>query len=129
MYSVFFKMSEIFSNILFGIAERVFLKEKQPFKDVVKYTLDGLDVGWIFTQTADKYFAEYRGKRLGFRPKFALLTETQTKNLTVLRGRTEPERVYVTWREAASEDFFKDVEQLFKLAKGKSVEPTTSKGG
>jgi len=131
MYSVFFKMSEIFTNVLFGIAEKIFLKEK-PFKEEIKYTLKPIDSGWIFTQTADKYFVEFRGKRLLFRPKFAIIRETdELRKLPVVRGKTEPERVYVSWKEVASDEFFKDVETLFRMVKGerKKVEPSTSKGG
>lgn len=133
MYSVFFKMSEIISNILFGVAERIFLKEKERFREEYGLTIKPLSQGWMFTQTADKYFAEYRGSRLMFRPKFAVLTESELlRKLPVVTGRREPERVYVSWREVASDDFFKDVEELFKVVgkkSGKQVAPTTSKGG
>jgi len=39
MYSVFFKMSEIISNVLFGIAERIFLREKERFREEYKITI------------------------------------------------------------------------------------------
>jgi len=136
VYSVFFKMSEIISNVLFGIAERIFLKEKERFREEYRFTIKPSH-GWIFTQTADKYFAEYRGNRILFRPRFAILKESEhLKNLPVTSEMREPERVYISWREVASEEFFKDVEELFKaLERGKGrktgkrkVAPTT-KGG
>lgn len=129
MYSVFFKMSEIFSNVLFGIAERLFLKEK-PFKEEAKYTLR-LDGGWRYKQAADKYFLEFRGRWLNFKPRFAVLQESDSiKTLPKLVGKTEPERVYISWKELASDEFFKDVDVLFRMVgEREKVEPTTSKGG
>ena len=133
MYSVFFKMSEIISNVLFGIAERIFLREKERFREEYRITIKPVSQGWMFTQTADKYFAEYRGNRILFRPRFAILKESELlRNLPVTREKREPERVYVSWREVASDEFFKDVEELFKVVSGrgkKQVAPTTSKGG
>ena len=132
MYSVFFKMSEIISNVLFGIAERIFLKERERFREEYKLTIKPVSQGWLFTQTADKYFAEYRGNKILFRPKFAILTESEfVKKLPTTREKREPEKVYVSWKEVASEEFFKDVEELFKVVgrERKKVAPTTSKGG
>jgi len=132
MYSVFFKMSEIITNVLFGIAERAFLKEKRGFREEYRLTIAPLQ-GWALTQTADRYFAEYRGNRLKFRPRFAILTESESlKGLPLVTGKREPERVYVSWKEVASDDFFRDVEELFKMVsrrEGKRVAPSTSKGG
>lgn len=130
MYSVFFKMSEIISNVLFGIAERIFLKEGKRFREEYKLTIK-LPQGWLPTQTADKYFAEYRGRNILFRPRFVVLSESEMKKLPRIGEKREPERVYVSWKEAASEGFFKDVEELFKVVgkERKSVEGTTSKGG
>jgi len=116
MYSVFFKMSEIITNVMFGIAERLFLKGEEGFKVEYRLSLRPTAQGWMFTQTADRYFAEYRGIRHLFRPKFPILVESEMlKRLPVTAERREPEKIYVSWREAASEGFFRDVEELAKL--------------
>ncbi len=123
MYSVFFKMSEIITNVIFGIVERIFLKEKEMFRVEYKLSIRPTE-GWLFTQTADRYFAEYRGRELLFRPKFPLLRESESlRRLPTVAEKREPERIYVTWREVASEDFFKDVEELTKRIQ------KTAKGG
>jgi len=130
MFSVFFRMSEIITNILFGISERLFIKKK-PFVEEYKIRINPLRRGWIFTQTANRYFAEYRGNAIMFRPRLALVHETDTiKRLPFTVEKVEPERVYVSWREVASEQFFKDVEELFKVARGegKKVAPATGRG-
>ena len=129
MYSVFFRMSEIITNILFGLFEKMMLKEKETFKEMSKYSLSLTDKGWIYTQQADRYFVEYRGNKLMFRPRIPVIHETESiKRIPVILGKSEPERIYISWKEAASDEFFKDVEALFKMVKKHQVGGTT-KGG
>jgi len=130
MFSVFYHMSEFMVNVLFGIAERVFLK-KPTFVEEYKITLKNLDRGWILSTVADRRYAEYRGKNIMFRPKFAFLHETSTvKKLPTIVEQRKPEAVYVTWSEVASDDFFKDVEVLFKRVRERQgVAGTTGRGG
>ena len=130
MFSVFFRMSEIISKILFGISERLFIKREKPFVEEYKLRINPLERGWMLTQTADRYFAEYRGKAIMFRPRLPVIHETNTiRRLPFTAGKREPEKVYVSWREVASEQFFKDVEELFKRVggKGRKVAPATER--
>jgi hypothetical protein len=53
-------------------------------------------------------FAELRGRH-AFYPKF--LVEEGMK----VKGQAEGERIYLSWRELASDKFFEDVEKMFEM--------------
>jgi hypothetical protein len=108
-------MSEFITNVLFNIFERLVLGEKPTFVEDVHLTIKMPENGWILGAIGEQVFAEYRGRNILFRPKFSVLHETDTlKDIHFIRQHTDHERVYITWREAASDNFFKDVEYLFR---------------
>ena len=118
MYSIFFKMSEIIVNITFALLERIFLKKEETlFKEQIGITI-APTTGFAIAQEIDRYFAEYRGKYLKFKPKFPVYTERDIKKLPLTRGKMEPEALYISWKELASDTFFKDVEVMFKKLGG-----------
>lgn len=115
MFSVFFHMSEFMINVIFAILEKVMLGEKPAFVEEYRFTLQKPEHGWVMSAIGDEVFAEYRSKNLFFRPKLSVLHQTEAiKNMRFIREPIPHERIYMHWRETASDTFFKDVEALFK---------------
>lgn len=115
MFSVFFHMSEFIMNVLFGIVERIAIGKRPTFVGEVHLTIMKPEHGWVVAAVGDQVFAEYRGKNILFRPKFSIMHETDAvKGLYFIRKTPSHEKVYISWKEAASDNFFKDIEALFK---------------
>lgn len=115
MFSVFFHMSEFMTNVIFGILERVMLGEKPAFVEEFRLTFAKDDYGWVLSAVGDSAFAEYRGKNILFKPRIPVLHRTETvSEMPFIKEGATHERVFVHWRDVASENFFRDVETLFK---------------
>ncbi len=114
MWSVFFHMSQFILDVVFSIIER-YIGEERAFVEEVKLTFGQPQSGWLFGAISNDAFAEYRSRNFLFRPRVTLMHETEAMKLVTVVTESRPhERVYVSWKEAASDDFFKDVETLFK---------------
>jgi len=110
-------MSEFITNVLLNIVEKIVIGEKPAFVEEIHLTFRKPEHGWVVAAVGDQVFAEYRGKNILFRPRFSILHETDAiRNMHFIRKPTAHERVYIPWREAASDNFFKDIEALFKRA-------------
>ncbi|MEM2029886.1 MAG: hypothetical protein QXV35_00940 [Archaeoglobaceae archaeon] len=103
MYSVFYYMGEAISTIIIAIAERLY---PRPFFEE-KIELN------IYEERAmkDGNFAVVDTRYLPFRPR--LLADG-------IKAEEKKERVYITWKELASDKFFEDIEKMFeRLEKSK----------
>jgi len=115
MFSVFFHMSEFMTNVIFGIIERVVVGKKPAFVEEFRITFRHDDYGWVLGAVGDSAFAEYRGRSIIFKPRIPILHQTETiAEMKFQKEGGTHERVFVHWRDVASDNFFKDVEALFK---------------
>ena len=115
MYTVFYYMGEFISKVIFKILES--LTKKPLYKEEYRLTLEKVrESGWIGGAVAYTPYIEYRSPNLLFRPRLWIYHETEAvKNLQFLKDLREHETVYVGFKELASDNFFKDVTELFKL--------------
>ncbi len=129
MYSVFSQMAVFIVEIAIAIAEKLFLKKEEVFVPEIRLTFETPGYGWVAGAIGDMRFTEYRAKNFLFRPRMSVMFDTETvRSMKFVRELGEHERIYVSWKEAASDEFFKEVQTLFKRMKKEEVAPAT-KGG
>jgi len=130
VFSVFYHMSEFITNVVFELLSRYVLGERPAFEEKFGLTVQIPEHGWVPSAIGNQVMAEYRAKNFHFMPRFTILHETDTvRGMKFIREQRPHERVYVSWRDVASEDFFKNVESLFRMAQKRSVEGATKKRG